>query len=93
MLAGLLKETGKPEAREMFSNVSSIPQGVDSGALSPSHGFQRDLVRVIGNMCYRHAVNQNKASYLLSFEVKSSVKVLPKEKHVSEVQQPLLDAK
>ncbi len=62
MLAGLLKETAEPEARETFSNVSSIPQGVDSGGLSPSHGFQRDLVRVIGNMCYRHPANQNKAS-------------------------------
>lgn len=65
ILAGLLKETAKPEAKETFSNVSQLPQGVDSGALSPSHGFQRDLVRVIGNMCYRHAANQNKASYLL----------------------------
>ncbi|XP_078369346.1 ataxin-10-like isoform X2 [Oculina patagonica] len=61
---GLLKETAKPEARETFSNVSSIPQGVDSGELSPSHGFQRDLVRVIGNMCYRHPANQNKVREL-----------------------------
>ncbi|KAJ7357673.1 Ataxin-10 [Desmophyllum pertusum] len=61
---GLLKETAKPEVRETFSNVSTLPQGVDSGRLSPSHGFQRDLVRVIGNMCYRHTANQNKVREL-----------------------------
>lgn len=57
---GLLKETTNSEVKETFSNAHSIPQGVDSGKLSPSHGFQRDLVRVIGNMCYKHAANQNK---------------------------------
>ena len=65
IFADLLKETAKPESKETFSNVSQLPQGADSGAASPSHGFQRDLVRVIGNMCYRHAANQNKASCLL----------------------------
>ena len=64
IFAGLLKETAKPEAKATFSNVSQLPQGVDSGELSPTHGFQRDLVRVIGNMCYHHAANQNKASCL-----------------------------
>ena len=57
---GLLKETTNSEVKETFSNAHSIPQGVDSGKLSPSHSFQRDLVRVIGNMCYKHAANQNK---------------------------------
>lgn len=65
---GLLRETAKPEARETFSNVNSTPQGVDSGKLSPSHGFQRDLVRVIGNMCYKHTANQNKASSQLGLK-------------------------
>lgn len=64
IFADLLKETAKPEAKATFTNVSQLPQGVDSEELSPSHGFQRDLVRVIGNMCYRHAANQNKASCL-----------------------------
>ncbi|KAM7433059.1 Ataxin-10 [Porites harrisoni] len=61
---GLLKETAQPGIKETFSNVSSVPQGVDSGRLSPSHGFQRDLVRVIGNMCYQHTANQNKVREL-----------------------------
>ncbi|KAM7424976.1 Ataxin-10, partial [Porites harrisoni] len=61
---GLLKETAQPGVKESFSNVSSVPQGVDSGRLSPSHGFQRDLVRVIGNMCYQHTANQNKVREL-----------------------------
>lgn len=60
----LLKETAKLEAKATFTNVSQLPQGVDSEELSPSHGFQRDLVRVIGNMCYRHAANQNKVREL-----------------------------
>ncbi|XP_073253068.1 ataxin-10-like [Porites lutea] len=61
---GLLKETAHPGIKETFSNVSSVPQGVDSGKLNPSHGFQRDLVRVIGNMCYQHTANQNKVREL-----------------------------
>lgn len=60
----LLRETSKPEAKAAFSNVSSFPQSVDSGSISPSHGFQRDLVRVIGNMCYQHFPNQEKVREL-----------------------------
>ncbi|XP_074621854.1 ataxin-10-like [Acropora palmata] len=60
----LLRETSKPEAKAVFSNVSSCPQSVDSGRISPSHGFQRDLVRVIGNMCYQHFPNQEKVREL-----------------------------
>ncbi|XP_068702256.1 ataxin-10-like isoform X2 [Montipora foliosa] len=56
---GLLKETSTPEAKVTFSNVGSIPQDVTSERLAPSQGFQRDLVRVIGNMCYRHRPNQD----------------------------------
>ena len=56
----LLRQTSKPEAKAAFSNVSSFPQSVDSGRISPSHGFQRDLVQVIGNMCFQHFPNQEK---------------------------------
>lgn len=63
----LLRETSKPEAKAAFSNVSSFPQSVDSGRISPSHGFQRDLVRVIGNMCYQHFPNQEKVIELSCF--------------------------
>lgn len=61
---GLLRETNQAEVKEMFSNASSVPQGVDSGELSPTHGFQRDLVRVIGNMCYHNVSNQDKVREL-----------------------------
>ncbi|XP_031569960.1 ataxin-10-like, partial [Actinia tenebrosa] len=49
----LLHQTNKPQNRDRFSNTLSVPQSHDSGKLSPTHGFKRDLVRLIGNMCYQ----------------------------------------
>ncbi|EDO47128.1 predicted protein [Nematostella vectensis] len=60
----LLHETNKEENREAFCRTSHVPQGADSGDLSPSHGFKRDLVRLVGNLCYRHRVNQDKTREL-----------------------------
>ena len=42
-----------------------MPQSQDSGKLSPTHGFKRDLVKLIGNMCYQHRLNQDEVRSLV----------------------------
>lgn len=60
----LLRESSKPEHKAYFSNETKLPSDVNSGELSPSHGFKRDLVQLLGNMCYQHRSNQDKVREL-----------------------------
>ncbi|KAK3699908.1 hypothetical protein QZH41_016557, partial [Actinostola sp. cb2023] len=55
----LLHQTNGLANHDKVSHVTSVSQSQDSGVLNPSHGFKRDLVRLIGNMCYQHTTNQD----------------------------------
>ena len=58
----MLRETNKAEYKDIFSNQPKIPTCQDSGELSPSHGFKRDLIQLLGNMCFENRANQDKVS-------------------------------
>ncbi|XP_033115272.1 ataxin-10-like isoform X2 [Anneissia japonica] len=49
----------KPKIESTSSTLYSGQQDIH-----PSHGFKRDLIRLVGNMCFRHTYNQNKVREL-----------------------------
>lgn len=47
----------------LFSNIESVSQ---QGEVNPDHpvfGLKRDLIRLLGNMAYRHRANQDMVSF------------------------------
>lgn len=54
----LLRQANDPANRSQFSKVNSTTRSQRDN-LSPSHGFKRDLVRLIGNMCHKNRSNQD----------------------------------
>lgn len=79
----LLRETNKEEYRDIFSNKTKFPAREDSGELSPSHGFKRNLVQLLGNMSYRNRCNQDKVSWTFGkYEIASFLLKLSRYFHL-----------
>lgn len=65
-LLRMVHEAGKAAdgAGTMFKAVRSLDELNDNAKLEaePVFGFKRDLIRLIGNLCYDHKVNQDQVS-------------------------------
>ena len=57
--SGLLKSISTDELRDRFEGSSEIHQQFNLEDVHPFHGFKRDLIRLIGNMCYKQKPNQD----------------------------------
>ena len=49
------------EALKPVKKLSEVDEA--AVAANPVFGFKRDLVRLVGNMCWRHRKNQDTVSY------------------------------
>ncbi len=64
-LLRMLHESGKnsPDDPALAPANKSLNDFTDpSHAESPVYGFKRDLIRLIGNLSYRHKINQDQVS-------------------------------
>ena len=57
LLQAVHKEGSKPGS--MFAPVQRLTESSGVSPSHPSHGFKRDLVRLIANMTYQNATNQD----------------------------------
>jgi len=48
------------------------------GSVSPVHGFKRDLIRLIGNLCYENKENQDLVSSIVPYVYCEKCQKLPR---------------
>ncbi len=62
-LLRMLHETGKSDIPNQFTPISKLSgQDAEDLAQNPIFGFKRDLIRLIGNLCWNHRQNQDQVS-------------------------------
>ena len=54
-----LRETSSEENMSFFSNLKRFSNPDDDNSTHPAFGFKRNLIQLIGNMCYLNTLNQD----------------------------------
>ena len=62
LFLGLLKQISLSDVSSFFSKPGEAHDTADE---HPTHGFKRDLIRVVGNMCYKNKTMQDKVTITL----------------------------
>lgn len=65
-LLRMVHDAGKENKDHLFSTVKNLTEMADREKMEsdPVFGFKRDLIRLIGNLCYKHKENQDQVSVM-----------------------------
>ena len=66
-LLRMIHDVGKDNKFNMFSSVKNMAEIANKEKMEsdPVFGFKRDLIRIIGNLCYEHETNQRQVGLII----------------------------
>ena len=67
-LIRMMNDMGKSEEDNMFKPVRKMADlNKEETVSNPVYGFKRDLIRLLGNLCWKHKENQDQVNIFMAY--------------------------